>query len=136
MAMRVVRAAAVDVRRLWMDQERTLPQAAAALGMSVDALQARATRMKLPPRRGGRREVVRPGQEAEFRVMWAAGISARQIGLYFGCSYFATINTARRLGLAPRGANFRPKMTVAQFLEVRLAVAMTAAIERERGADR
>ena len=134
MVMRVVRASVTDVRRVWADQERTLPQAAAALGMSVDALQARAVRLQLPPRRGGRRESIRPRQEAEFRVMWMAGISARIIGEYFGCSYCAVINAARRLQLPARGANFRPKMTLTEFLEIRLAVAMTARIETERRA--
>ena len=132
MAMRVVRASVADVRRLWADQERTLSQAAAALGMSVDALQARATRLKLPPRRDGRREVIRSKHEAEFRLMWAAGVSARIIGRYFGCSYGAVMNAAWRLQLPPRGANFCPKMTLTEFLEIRLAVAMTAQIERER----
>ena len=136
MSMRVVRASASDVRRVWADEERTLPQAAAALGMSVDALQRRAVRLRLPPRKCGRREVVRPRQEVEFRVMWKAGVSARKIGEYFGCSYFAVINSAKRLGLPMRGANFRPQMTLTQFLEVRLAVAMTASIEQERRAVR
>lgn len=35
MAMRVIRASDVDVRRLWADEERTLSPAAAVLGMSV-----------------------------------------------------------------------------------------------------
>lgn len=132
MAMRVIRASDVDVRRLWADEERTLSQAAAVLGMSVDALQARAARLNLPSRRDGRRAVIRPKHEAEFRVMWAAGISARIIGEHFGCSYFAVINTARRLQLPARGTNFRPKMSLTEFLEIRLAVAMTARIEKER----
>lgn len=133
MAMRIVRAGAAEVRRLWADQERTLPQAAAALGMSVDALQARAVRMQLPPRKEGRREVIRPRHEGEFRAMWIAGISARQIGEHFGCSYFAVVNTAKRLGLPARGAKWRPKMTKAEFLEIRLSVAMSAFVARERG---
>lgn len=132
MSMRTVRASAKEVRSHWADRELTLRQAAAALGMSVDALQARAVAMKLPPRKGGRREVIRPRQEGEFRAMWRAGVSAREIAQHYSCSYFAVVNTAARLGLPARGTGFRPKLTRAKYLEVRLAVAMSALAASER----
>ena len=124
MGMRVILARTADVRRVWSDTELTLPQAAAAVGMSKDALQARATALGLPQRRTGRREAVRPHQEAEFRLMWLAGVSARIIGEAFDCSYFAVINTAARLGLDMRGTGYRPRMTLEQYREARLGLAM------------
>lgn len=126
MAMRVIQARAADVRRVWTDPELTLPAAAAALGMSTDALKARAAAIGLPHRRTGRREAIRPHQESEFRLMWRAGVSARVIGEAFGCSYFAVINTAMRLGLPMRGAGYRPRMTLDQYREARLGIAMRA----------
>jgi len=124
MAMRSIQASAAEVRRIWSDAELTLPQAAARLGMSKDALQARAAALGLSHRRTGRREAIRPWQEAEFRLMWRAGVSARVIGEAFGCSYFAVINTAMRLKLVMRGAGFRPRMTLGQYREARLGIAM------------
>lgn len=134
MAMREIRARACDVRRVWLNPELTLPQAAAAVGMAKDSLQRRAAALGLPARRSGRREVIRPRQEAEFAAMWAAGVAAREIGTYFGCSYFAVINTATRLGLPMRGAAYRPRLTLSGWREARMAQAMTAFAVRENAA--
>lgn len=129
--MREIRARAVDVRRVWLDAELTVPEAAAQVGMSADALRARADALGLPARKGGRREVIRPHQEAMFREMWAAGISARAIGAAFACSYFAVINTASRLGLPARRAGFRPKLKIAEFAADLLRAEMAAVAAQE-----
>jgi hypothetical protein len=134
MAMRVIRASAGDIRRAWCDSEMTLPEATASVGMSSDALQDRAAALGLPARRTGRREVIRPHQEVEFSRMWAAGIAAREIGEYFGCSYFAVVNTATRLGLPMRGAGFRPKLSLAIWREIEMARAMKDFAARENRA--
>lgn len=134
MACRVIRASAADVRRVWADTELTLPQAARALDMSEDALRDRAVALGLSKRKAGQREVIRPHREAEFRLMWRAGVSARQIGLAFGCSYFGVVNTAKRLGLAMRGANYVPKMTLTQYHETRLRLRIAADIAAGRDA--
>lgn len=131
MTMRVVRAKSRDIQRVWCNAEMLLPEAAASLGMSIDCLQDRAVALGLPQRRTGRREVIRPHQEAEFRLMWRAGVAARQIGQHFGCSYFAVVNTAARLGLAARGAGFKPRMTLASYHEARLAVSMRSLAAQE-----
>lgn len=126
--MRVIKASTADVRRAWCDQDMTLPQAAASVGMSVDTLRDRAAMLGLPSRCMGRQKVIRPHQEAEFRVMWRLGISARLIGQHFGgASYFAVVSTAARLGLPARGAGYRPPMTLDEYRDHRLAVAMKAA---------
>lgn len=134
MVCRVIRAKEADIRRAWLDAELTLPEACTLVGMGKDALQARAAALGLPARRTGRREVIRPHQEREFRLMWGAGISARCIGAAFGCSYFAVVNTAARLGLGMRGAGYRPKMTLNQFRERQLSIAMGATAAKERAA--
>lgn len=136
MSYRTLMAKATDVRRVWLDSELTLPQAAAAVGMSKDALQARAKDLQLPPRRTGRRERIRPHMEHDFRLMWIAGVSAREIGTHFGCSYFSVINTAMRLKLEMRGSGYRPKMSLAQFFETRLAIAMRHDAEQRRLRDK
>ena len=124
MVMRTIRAKSADIQLLWLDKELVLPEAAARLGMSVDSLQDRAAALGLPHRKEGRREVIRPRQEKEFRLMWRAGVSARLIGVHFACSYFAVINTAKRLKLQPRGAAFKPRMTLGAYREARLGVSM------------
>jgi hypothetical protein len=124
MAMRHITAKNADVRRVWADEELLLPEAAAILSMSVDCLRDRATGLCLPQRSTGRREVIRPRQVPEFRLMWRAGVSARLMGQHFGCSYFAIINTAARLELEARGVGFAPKMTLEAYLEARLGISM------------
>lgn len=136
MAMRTIRASGSEIRRAWLDAELTLPEAAAAVGMSKDALQRRAAALGLGPRRTGRREMIRPHQEAEFRAMWAAGVSARLIGKAFGCSYFAVINTSLRLGLPQRGAGYRPKASPAAYAEMRLQREMAKIAAAEAAAVR
>lgn len=129
MAMRSISVSAEAVRKAWLDPELTLLQAAARVGMSKDAMQDRAAALGLPHRRTGRREVIRPYQEPEFRTMWTLGISARVIGEYFGGSYFAMINTAQRLGLPMRGAGFQPRMTLDDYRQHRLAAMIRVSIE-------
>lgn len=124
MVCRTIRASAEAVRRAWLDSELTLAQAAASVGMAKDALQARAVVLGLPGRRMGRREVIRPRQEVDFADLWRAGVSARQIGAHFGCSYCAVVNTAARLQLPMRGAGYRPAMTLAAWAEGRMARAL------------
>ena len=131
MAMRSIRAKNADIQRAWADVEVRLPEAAATLGMSVDCLQGRAQALGLPRRRTGRREVIRPHQEKEFRLMWRAGVAARQIGAHFDCSYFAVVNTAVRLELEARGAGFRARITLDAYREARLGIAMRASVAAE-----
>lgn len=100
--------------------------------MSKDALQARAAALKLPHRKSGRREVIRPHQETEFTRMWKAGVAAREIGSFFDCSYFAVVNTAARLNLEMRGAGYRPRLTLSQYQEARIGASMAAAAAREK----
>ncbi len=132
MVCRTVRASAEAVRRAWLDGELTLRQAAASVGMAKDALQARAAALGLPARRTGRREVIRPHQEAEFAGLWRAGVAVREIAGHFGCSYTATVGTAVRLGLPPRGAGYRPSMTLASWMEARLARALAECARAEK----
>ena len=131
MVGRVIKASAAEVRKAWTDSELTLDQACLLVGMGKDALQARAAAIGLPHRKTGRREVIRPHQERVFRLMWKAGVSAREIGTVFGCSYFAVVNTAARLQLEMRGAGYRPKMTPAAFEEALLAASMAANAAKE-----
>lgn len=136
MSYRTISAKTSEIRRAWLDPELTLPQAAASVGMSKDALQARARDLKLPARRTGRRERIRPHMERDFRLMWIAGVSAREIGRHFKCSYFSVINTAIRLGLDLRGKGYRPRMTLAQFFETRLAITMRHDAELRRAREK
>lgn len=129
MAMRTVLASANDIRAVWLDAELTSAEAAAKLGMHPDTLRRRANMLGLPERQTGRREVIRQKDEARFIAMWDAGVSARVIGQCFGCSYFATINTATRLGLKMRGHGYRPHMTLQQFEEHEVRLAMQAEAE-------
>lgn len=128
MVMRTVRVSGDAVRNAWLNEELTLPQAAESIGMSKDSLQTRAAALGLRPRRTGRREVIRRQQEPEFRTMWTLGISVRAIGEHFRGSYFAMINTARRLGLPMRGAGFRSRMTLNDYRQHRLAAMIAISI--------
>jgi len=132
MAMRVIRASNDAIRRAWHNGEQTLTEAASGLGMSPDALRDRAMGLGLSPRRGGRREVIRPHQEAGFSALWQSGVSAREIGAHFGCSYYAVINTAQRLGLTMRGAGFRPRLRLADWQQDQLGAALARAAQTIR----
>lgn len=130
MAIYITKVKSADVARAWCNTELFMADAAASVGMSVDCFRDRAYALGLPKRRPGPRQVIRPRQEAEFRLMWRAGVSARQIGRYFDCSYFAVINTARRLNLTMRGVGYKPGFTLDAFCELRLGVAMRAGAAR------
>lgn len=124
MVMRSIRMKPADIRTVWNDSELTLQQAAQRMNISVDTLRRHAALLGLSQRPTGRREVIRPQQLPEFRTMWALGVPAREIGIYFGASYFAVISTAQRLGLTMRGAGYRPTMRLAAYRQQRLAATM------------
>ena len=130
MAMRVVRASNTSIRQAYLDQELTLPQAAASLGMCVDALRARAAGLGLPPKRGGRRMAIRPHQEAELRTMWALDLSIYDIAEHFGCSYTAVRNAALRVGLPARSYGYKPSMALHDYRQYRLSVLMARAARK------
>lgn len=107
------------IRRLWLDQTLSREECARIVGLTCANFWRRAKALGLPSRgEGGRPIVIR--DEAEFRRMWLAGVSAARIAAHFGVCRDTPLKTARRLGLQARGKGRKP-LTVDQFREAELA---------------
>lgn len=134
MTMRTVRLSNAEVMRAWLDTSRTLTEHAGHLGAAVETIQRRAKLLELPRRKCGRREVIGTKDEREFLAMWDCGVSAREIGRAYGCSYFAVVNTARRLGREARTSAFRARMRLRDFREMQLAERIAVVAKSEDAA--
>lgn len=93
------RIPASRIRAAWLDTSMPTAAAAATIGLSRAGLQSRARALGLPPRKSGRRSKVR---EAEFRILWAAGVTLAEIGRYFGCDPLTVAQNRVRLGMPKR----------------------------------
>ena len=99
-----------EITRMWMDHIPT-KDIADAIGCSVVNVRKRALAMGLPPRSGmqggaGRVNLarVRKSQidQTALRMMWADGLSGREIGKAFGVSDSTIYEIAADLGLPQR----------------------------------
>lgn len=116
------------VRRLWADRSLTVDKIAAAAGCSYSTVAKRARGLGLPNRSFG---VPVPYDPLLFTRMWQAGVSSYAIARLYRRDQSSISHAAQRLGLPPRAAGFRPKMTLAQFQEQLLATLMAATARRE-----
>lgn len=128
------RIPAAEIRRVWLDPALTTAEAARAVGLTRANLWRRAMAMGLPSRKRGKRPIA---DEAEFTLLWNAGVASREIAKYFGIDRTTVSGTKRRLGLKsrPQGFNHRV-LTLAQYREQELAVRLLAAADAEERAIR
>lgn len=121
------------IREAWAaSHTKTKRAVAAELGVDPRTLRNWARDMGL----GCLPDGPRPSYDAELlRAAWLAGVSGYQIAALFGLDQSTISHAAtNRLGLAKRKAGTKPKMTMAQFLEARLAARMTETAKIERAA--
>lgn len=127
------RVPVVRLREVWADDRLTVAQAAAACGLSEVGLRNRARRLGFPARRLGPKPHF---SDTDFRALWVAGVSLREVAALFGVDRTTLSCAARRLALVPRGSGWQPKMTLAQFQEAQLAERMLAVARGEAAARR
>ena len=114
------RISEAEFRRIWFDDQLSVADIAAYLGITRHAVQCRARRRGLPPVRGYKRPtVVVPKERHEmFARMWRAGVRSVDIRKAFGLRYSTEpARVARQLGLPPRGRAWRATCTLRGYLE-------------------
>ena len=124
---------------LWGRHDITTARIAEALGVSRQALSAKAKGLGLPSRAKVRKRM----SDADlFARMWNAGVSCAEMGQYFGYAHRSCVATRRRnLGLAPRTrgtatgkhSGWIETITLAEFLEQELAEKMKEDAKKRRG---
>lgn len=124
---------------LWARHDITTARIAEALGVSRQALSAKAKGLGLPSRDKVRRCL----SDADlFARMWNAGVSCTEMGEYFGYGHRSCVATRRRnLGLAPRTRGtatgkhrgWIETITLAEFFEQELAAKMKDEAQKRRG---
>lgn len=124
---------ALKLRTLWLDYTISKDQAAARAGMSSRHMQDLAVKAGLP-----RRPIHCPPKvivdQREFRMMWAAGVSTKDIAEAFGCYRKTVLREAHRMGLPPRHPGFTGTCTLDQYQATRLRLSMAAAARVEQAA--
>ncbi|MBK8772911.1 MAG: hypothetical protein IPM06_21110 [Rhizobiales bacterium] len=115
--------------RLWSDIYITTDQIAADIGVHRSSVAGIAQRFGLDQRKSGVKPIKAP---LEFRLMWLAGVSSREIAQHFCWSRNHTIVIARRESLPGRRQGEKAKMSLSEFHQAMMAAKMrhTAAIEQ------
>lgn len=129
-----------EFRRMWEDRSITVQQMGEMLGgISPQAVASRARKRGLADRTYRRGDSRRKIDVAEFREMWAFGVSAREIAAHFGISEAGVKVAVARYDLPRRQGRSacRPLRTVADFRaeQMRQRMCETAAAERRAVAD-
>ena len=114
---------------VWMRKEIPLDKIARSLGVSRQAISAKAKSLGLPSRAGNKRPAQKVDDET-FTRMWLAGVNTREMAKHFGYAHPSAIGHRRELlGLPPRNRSKGGKnhggwvqtISLAQFAEMELA---------------
>lgn len=124
-----VRFSMSALRAAYPDRNRSTAEIAAAFGMSKRTLHKIAREQGWPPRPFGQiRCKLTP---EKIRPLWNAGLRARDIGLLLGASESAIKSYCLRHGFRREGGStWRPKITLAEWREIEMAVRWAAEIRR------
>ena len=123
---------------VWRRHDISTERMAQALGVSRQALSARARRLGLPSRSKVRRKLC---DDALFRRMWLAGVNSSDIAKHFGYSHRSAIGTrAQNLGLPrrTRSQNTGKKggwvqtISLTEFWELDLRARMEAEAKKQK----
>jgi hypothetical protein len=117
---------------LWNDDRLTVQQIGDRLGVTIQAVSARAKSRGLPPR--GKMTARKIAMESVplLRSMWVANVGLREMQRHFGCCHTAITKAARRLGFPPRNATRWNIITIAEFMDQQTAARMVEAAKTER----
>ena len=127
------RIPAARIRALWLDPTIRTEDAAKQLGISRQLLSDMASRLGLPSRKGLGGKIRSKGTDAEFRRLWLAGVSLKDMQAYFGYASHRGVCTRReRLGLPLRtrggcGKRWRETISITDYHDALLAEAMAGA---------
>ena len=125
---------------LWNNHAVKTQRIADAMGVTRQAVQARAKAMGLPSRGHIR---LRKADPDLLREMWAAGVKTSEIAAHFGMAFPACASLAAiKLGLprrvrgasGKRNGGWVATITLAQFFEMRLARRMAETAREEQAA--
>ena len=117
------------LRAMWADDDLTVDEIGARLGISGCSVRRLAYQAKFPPKRQGRPPANLP---PIFDAMWRDGVDSSQIAAHFGVALSTVWEAAKARNLPARHRGQRAKMTVPQFFEAELARAMAQTAEAER----
>lgn len=110
-----------EIRRVWLDDSMPSEEAAASIGLKRATLWRRAKCLGLPSRKSGRREAI---PAADLRMLWNAGVLARDIADHYGCQEDSIGQAARRLGLPKRKPGPKSRQTLSQYKDELLGRAL------------
>jgi hypothetical protein len=99
--------------RWWSDRAITVSDIAKRLGITPQAVSARAKNRNLPQRRRGGRPM--KIDDALFAEMWVFGVHTTDLMAHFNTGPCTIHKIARRLSLEPRGNTFRSALGVSDF---------------------
>ena len=104
------RVSQAEFARLWADRSITTDEIGRRLGITRQAVCQRAQARGLPPRKGHQRfqRAIPPGRDDEFRALWEARVSVREMCRRLGCQPWNVRQHAARLGYPPRVKGWRP----------------------------
>lgn len=118
-----------DLEPLWSRLDIPAARIAAALGVTRQALSAKAKKLGLPSRYTNRVPQKR-GADELFARMWLAGVRMDEMASYLGYSGPSSVSNRRRaMGLPPRSrvrgikkhAGWQETITLQEFLEMEVA---------------
>lgn len=116
MVFRVVRVSDAQVRGWWADRTVTKRTCQERCGLHWRTLKDRATALGLPPREDIREPMA---WGPLFHEMWMAGVSSREIGVYFSRAASSVSRSAAMAGLPRRAPGPQPHVPMAEFLAAR-----------------
>jgi hypothetical protein len=116
----------------WLDESLTRAQIAGMFGVKVVQIWRRAKALGLPARRKGGPRKSFP--EAFVRAAWMAGVSSHEIASRAGISNDTLFRSLAGLGLPLRGSGAQPKMTLMEFDQDQLRLALAASARETQAA--
>lgn len=131
MGRRGVTVSHAEFRRMWSDPALTLPDLAARLGVTAQAVSARAKARGLPARGCGGTRFAKAAIE-DILPMWRAMVTTDDIGRHFGCRGGAIRLRMKRAGITRPACHRHNSLPLAEWYARQMAerMARAAAVTR------
>jgi hypothetical protein len=124
-----VRVSINALRTAWQTDAQTSEEIAAQFGMSRRQLSNIARDHEFPPKK--RKHARQRHSIDQIKPLWLAGVSCADIAAHLGTTRRSVNGMANRHGLPRRGANWKPILTLDEYLQDQLARAMSHVAARE-----